>query len=405
VNGGGKWQHLSTTALNVTSDSDTLITPAGGFTPGFSANASYVGYIKYRGVYATGTGSNENSGLSAKVPIAQPEHLVISGDGTSAAVAGGGNLYVAGLRDYRAYDDILYQLSGAGRIEEIAFLGSGRQLVSAAGDVLSFWNLDQRSRLSPGLAADVRSGGTAGVPPDITVAPDGMIATSRVISNSDGVMHDLSGSTTQNTKFTDFADYYRLSQYYNGMPLWSADGSQLLWVGPGGTAHVLVGGQAVEKWPKVGASRITSGRISPDGQRVVLIDDFGGIQVRNFSDGRLLRSVRGKTESLKRSHNRYSAAISAISPDTSTVALANSDNTVTVIDTKTGNSHQLPGREANAVSFGDNQLVVQHKDGALEIWDAYGRTKINYIPGDAVYTEVIQKPLMRRVVQMSICGR
>jgi WD40 repeat protein len=383
----GPWQRLSTSALTEVTRSDQLGVPAGNYAAGFSPDAGYVGYVKYRSVSAWSTRTRLSSAsptdiLSANVPVAQPEHLAISRNGTYVAVAGGGAFYADTLTK-TAPINTPKALSGHGRTEAVAFLGDGPRLVSAADGMLTLWDLSQPSRLYHSPTVDMPATETAGPPPDIAVTPDGTRVA--VISHGDfdlpenrimgSAVHDLSGLTPKATP---------LAAHSGELPLWNADGSRLLIVGTGGAIQVLVHGQTVQQWPTANDNSIIAAGASADGKRVVLVDADGGVQVRRATDGQVRQSVPAPA------HPEASAdTVAAVSTDARTVAYARlgdeSKGPMLIINIETGRSHQLPGGSATAVAFGDDQLLVQRPDGTLEVWDTAGNTKLHSLPGDAGY--------------------
>lgn len=389
TSGGGTWQRLSAQTLLPFARSDYGITPASVFLPGFSASGGYFGYVAYGNIVVVGTDSvpdlDYTDGTDTTVPVPGPEHMAVSDGGTYAAVAGGGALYVARVRKGTGdppQDAIA--LTGRGRTEAVAFVGDGPELVSAAGNTLSLWNIAQPSPLRSGASVAMPSSPNAGGVPMLSVGPDGahLAVTSQwgrdggLVRPASPAVYDLTGFPPKTTPLGEGFD--------NALPLWSPDGRRLVLVRDGGAADVLVDGAVTATWPARGTARIVAGRLSPDGSRAVLVDQFGGVQIRDGADGTVRDTVRGVARENSTDGAYYGDA--AISADGATAAVVldrypDADEAF-VIDVEAGRTRRLPGTPAS-VAFGDGNLFVQRENGALEEWDAHGTTRNRTLTEDS----------------------
>ncbi|RCW45842.1 WD40 repeat protein [Halopolyspora algeriensis] len=396
VGPSGQWRRFSMESLEESASLERPgFTPAGSFLGGFSQDASRFGYIKYGDITTTATRGTPEDGLTdtVNVPVEQPEHLIISNDGTYAAAAGGGAFHLIELREntyelaQTGHVHVDTALTGHGHVDAITFLGNGPMLVSAADETLTLWNPHQWSRLSRGPALDMPSTSNAGGPPRLAVTSG---AERIAVVSGDGdrpAVHDLSSAEPQRRKLD--------VEGRDLLPVWSADGSRLFLIGRGGAATVVTAGQVTARWPAAGDSPIIDGRVTADGERLVLVDYKGGVHVRDAENGQVVRTIAsgsGIEEIL--TGQRGSAAVSkdarmvAVIQDrkSDSASQGSPDRFVTVIDTETEQSHQLPGQQASAVAFSSKNLLVQRDNGTLEVWDLRGTTKLRSFPGDTGYT-------------------
>ncbi|MDR7304197.1 TIR domain-containing protein [Haloactinomyces albus] len=396
VGPSGQWRRFSTESLQESARSESpAFTPAGHFVWGFSQDAGRFGYIKYGGITTTATRGTPEDGLTdtVNVPVPEPEHLVLSKDGTYAAAAGGGAFHLIEIREntyelaQTGHVHVDTALTGHGHVDAVTFLGNGPQLVSAAAETLTLWNPHQWSRLSRGPTPDMPSTSNAGGPPRLAVTSD---AERIAVVSGDGdrpAAHNLSAAEPQRRKLdVEGRDLF---------PVWNADGSRLFLIGKGGAATVVTEGRVTARWQAVGDSPIIAAGFSTDEKCIVMATYRGGVQVRAVEDGRLIRTVAGEPKTAGIPTSRQGLA--AVSEDARLVAVirgrgngaapeGGTGRFVALIDTETGQSHRLPGQHASAVAFSNKKLLVQRGNGTLEVWDLRGTTKLRSFPGDTGYT-------------------
>lgn len=390
TNDGGEWQRLSTAGL-ATADSSIQPpgkVPATDFFPSHSATGLYFGYLASQHVYAVDNLAYDYGSdyLTAAMPITQADSLTISDNGTYVAATGGGSLYATRLQHSSGDEELPapVRLDGQGRTEAIAFLGDGPELVTAAEGTLSLWDLDQPSPLSARPRADLPSSSESGGIPRLSVSPDGMRVAVANDSALDGVagpaVHDFSGPTLRTTPLA--------WDYTNRIPLWSPDAGRLLMITDGGATNVVENGQVTAQWPARGEAVIVGAQFSSDGSRVLLLDQFGGTQVRDAATG----DVRSTTPPvLHPSEGTYyeSAAVDGAAETAAFVSWDTDHSRVLVVDVRTGRSHELPADSPVWVTFSGDNLFVQHEDGTLDIWDTTGTTKARTITGDVGYAPAL----------------
>ena len=394
----GSWERRPIEDLSTTSGTGWISIPVGAQTPGVSSNGEFFGLVTQGSVEVADTHSQagvlpymRTGYLSAHVPIAAQEHFTISNRGDYVAAAGGGTLYVARLRsdpDAEDQETDLISLTGRGHAEALAFVGDGSELVSVAGGVLSLWDIAQPAQLSS-AQLELPSSLNVGEIPMIAVTPDGRrVAVTSYSGLDDGKpefsvgpsIHDLAGRDSQPIPIGD--------QRAHQLPLWSPDGAKLFLVREGGATDILSErGELRGGWPAGGWSRIVAGQVSPDGTRLVLLDQNGGVQVRDAADGRLLRFVEGIGRGDTGANLYYGKAM--ISADANTAAFVIDQETprdgAYLVDIETGVRRQLTKGDAEAVTFGDDEVLVQRNDDALEVWNADGTDKLRTFTSDIGY--------------------
>lgn len=397
ITGGGSWERLSTSDLAFMAGSDQNLSPIGAQTPGFSSNGEFYGLLAHGNVTVVDTRSTaerdwteETGYFSDQIPIAASEHFTISNDGEYVATAGGGSLFVSRLRSDPNADDGqtgLIPLSGRGPAEAVAFVGDGTELVSAAGGVLSLWDIKQLGRLSS-ARVEVPSSPNVGAFPIAAVSPDGSRVAVTSYTGLDYGSAELSvGPSVHDLTRPEPRTVPLGEQYSHHLPLWSPDGTRLLLVSDGGATDVFVDGVVRARWPAEGSARVVAGQVSPDGTRVVLVDQHSGVQVRDADDGQVRRSFPGRFADDADNELYYGDATVNAEADAA-VFVADTDTPddgAFLVDIDTGETRRLAGDAAEAATFGDDVVLVQRDDDALEVWNGRGTTRLRTFTGDVGY--------------------
>ena len=362
---------------------------------GYSQDAGYFVWSKYGGVNVVDEmpGATRSEGgpspfeVSVAVPLQEPDQFAVSEDGTEVAVAGGGALYVAQVRGSGIQPT--QELPGTGGITALAFLGGSQRLVSASGTALVLWNLSQVSRITAGPIINAPDSANVGTPPEIAVSPDGKhIATAGESLDPTVILQNLATSPPTETTISE--------PVTTPLPMWSADSTRLFLLGDDRSGNGAVqwsGGRFDGAWRVPSAqTEYTSGQVlaaglSPDGKRVVLVDDSGDIQVRRAGNGAVLHATPGGQEVLGSGAPPQNVA--AVSSDANVVAVVLPSGVVRVTNVQSGQSHDLPGVPATAVTFAEDRLLVQRQDNSLEVWDTAGTRLFRSTPGDAQYAHAI----------------
>ncbi|RSM34356.1 hypothetical protein DMA12_48650 [Amycolatopsis balhimycina DSM 5908] len=354
---------------------------------GFSADARYFVWAKYGAVSAEPM-ANAPRPLGAtttpplSVPLQQPNRFAASSDGKRVAVAGGGALYYGDVQG-----TTMEQLPGTGFVESMSFLGGSRWLVSASGSTLALWDLDRSSALLEGDAIDAPDSPNAGAPPRLAISPDGK----RLVATG------VQGDPFIHQELTDGKVTSVPQPVGDAFPLWSADSSRLYLLGDDGAGHgaaVWADGAIDRRWdglttrPGPNSGQVVAARLTPDGRNAVVVDEYGDVQVRDTSSGRLVNSWPGEPEELAPAWSARQN-VAAISEDATTVAVVLPEGAVRMTDVATGKKNNLPITGGVATLFSGNRLFVSRSDNSVEIWDGKGHTRSGSLPGGAGYARAM----------------
>ncbi|HEY3606135.1 MAG TPA: hypothetical protein VGL06_01480 [Pseudonocardiaceae bacterium] len=399
--GSGSWRQYSVGSLAVVDSGGQQTTPSDAFyCCGLTADAGYFAWAKYGTVNVDAVNPHPSSDflvagqyqeLTVSVPISYPDRFAVATDGRTVAVAGGGQLYVG----RPGFDGTAEQLTGTGHVDAMSFVGADQQqIVSATGTTLTYWDLSQTSRVQsdpPVAATDVAN---AGGHPNIDIAPDGTRIALSGEEGTDGrgnfVLDDL---TTRPPR-----GYQLTAPVTSGVPIWSADGSRLLLLGPDG-AFQWSAGHFSPVWSH-GTGMPLAARVAPDGRTAVVVSDNGDADVRAIADGAVAR------------HRNVGPILSppsadqvAISSDTASVAVVRPDGSVLVTELASGARRTLPTAGAATAAFAQDRLLVGRADNALEVWNTTGTQRLHTIPADAGYaTTLAVVPESRLVARLTEVG-
>jgi MTH538 TIR-like domain (DUF1863) len=396
VNGGGAWERLSTGDLTRMAFNNQMYVPVGAHSAGVATSGSFYGVVAGGGVRVVDTRSTSktaNGGpedLDARVPMDTPERIAVSDSGDYLAAAGGGSFVVARVAaNADGKQEGLITLSGRGPAEAVAFVGEGTELVSAAGGVLSLWDIEQPAELSTARIA-VPASYTVGGPSKVALTRDG----DRVAMTTNPGFDDELPELSVGPFVADLTGRERRvvplgERYEDQLPLWNPDGSRLFLVGDGGATTVVIDGAVRARWPSHGSARVVAGQVTPDGTQIVLVDQNGGVQIRDAVDGAVTRSIQGW---IAPGTDELQYGVAAIGTDGAAVAYVVRGETAGaafLVDVESGERRRLTGAGAEAVAFGDDVVLVQREDDALEVWDGRGASRLRTYTSDIGYASAL----------------
>ncbi|RAJ29651.1 WD40 repeat protein [Kitasatospora sp. SolWspMP-SS2h] len=350
---------------------------------------------------ADGTPDIDRPRLTARLPEGRPTALALSRHGIRAAAALGTSLYVArtDTPDQPASDPV--ELTGAGAVVQhgVAFLDpAGSRLVSAAGDVLTLWDLGRQSRIASETTAAVGSSCNACPEPRLALSPDGRRA---AVLSGNGDRLDLRSLDPADPAQPDAQGLSLDSEY--GALTWSDDGTRVIVASSDGSALILdprKGLEPIGSWPPLPDPlqlRDTPVvlRFLPGGREVAQLDSSGTIRIREPATGRVLREVDGPhdmapTVNGTRPRGQDQAALDRSAGHAAVIEydVGQQHRTeIRVIDASTGGYRVIDGTEASGVAYAGDQLLVQRKGGDLEVWSTDGAKRSQTLkgtPGTAV---------------------
>ncbi|WP_248958624.1 WD40 repeat domain-containing protein [Sphaerisporangium perillae] len=391
----GTWVRLSTPELKRIAGS-TIGFGIHNWASALSADGRYVTYTNadtWLPLWRTsGSPDLDAFGLVAETRGANPVALALSADGSRAAQAANTMIYVSRSTPPKEKREAPTVLTGAGPVTagSVAFLGTdGDRLVSASGGMLTLWDLGQISRIGTASDALIPDSCNACPGPRIGLQPGGRHV---VLVDGDGLTLDVqelgSGITNRQTERAS-----PILQDVYSPPLWTADGTKIILVGTqDGSARIRAlapGLPTVGSWPApVDPPHLndppTLLRLTPDGRRVVAVAGSGTVTIRDPTTGKILRRVPGPADMAPVSGGTSSLpqGYAAVDAGTAHAAVIDPDGgKVSVIDITTGHIRAIGGDEATGVAFVEDRLLIQRRDGTLEVWNSPGSTRVGTLRG------------------------
>lgn len=385
ASGTGTWKRRSVKTLREQAHGDETVTPGDlYYCCGYAANGKYFVWAKYGAVSVepldgASRPRDAQTTPSMSVPLEQPDRFAVSTDGKRTAVAGGGALYFGEVQG-----TVMEQLPGAGAVRALSFLGGSAQLVSSSGTSMALWDLNQTSQLAAAPSITAPDSPNAGAPPRIAVSPDGKRLAATGVQTNPTIIQDLTADKSSRTVEQPVMDPF---------PLWSADSRRLYLLGDDGAGHGAVqwsGDSLGQPWEgpttrqAADPGQVLAARLTPDGQRAVLVNEHGDIQVRELSTGQVVRSWSGHSNELAPPWSERQN-VAAVSGDAATVAIVLPSGQVRVTNVESGQTHTTSTSGARVVTFADRGLLIGRTDDGVEVWDAAGTTRQDSFKGDASY--------------------
>ena len=316
---------------------------------------------------------------------ARPTALAVNAAGTLAAQADDGSIYVSGVNHSNAAAPLL-TLAGNSVINNgaLAFAGPD-ELVSASGDLLTVWNLQQYSRIASDITIPAPGACTACAGPTVAVQPDG----GRVAIVAGG--YDTVIEQDLHSGGKPLVARSAINTY--GLPLWSLDGRRLLV--PTADARVQVwsadrGFVKSGKWQQLPLSlrRVlkdssesvlpAAWMFLPGDRRVIEVASTGAILIRNATTGKVTEFIKGP-HSL--AGYNYTGQNNAAVDAAGRMAAVTTPHGILVTSITKRQSRTLPGDVNDKIAFYGEQLLVQQPDGPLQVWNADATRLIKVIAG------------------------
>jgi hypothetical protein len=382
-----------------------------GARPGVTTISANGGFISSTGgggsptpVWATqGAASVTSPSRTADVGGSVPLALALSSDGSQLAEAYGDTIGV-GPTDASSGSTTPVTLTGSGPINTtaLAFLGTSTSaLVSASGDIVTEWDLNQYSRI--GTEYPVTAGVACGAcgPPSIAVQPSG-----REIALVDGNTLDIRG-VTQASANESLVDNNSSSI---DQPLWEGkNGTDLVLTNSADNSASIVApgvGQNLTDVGSWGAAYGNTLQLSDPaaelsttafGSNIVEVDDSGTVEIRNALSGRVLKVVAGPRDMSPTAEGISSIGANDVAVDAAGTYAAvfdgdplGTNSRVVVLDLGTGASQTLAEPKQTSIVYLGEELLIQLPSGELQIWNASGTElehKLSAIPTYALATD------------------
>lgn len=395
----GQWTRLRVPDLWTIADSTTL-RAAGTHEPatGYSNDGGF--FALNRGgpempVWEAPWGSRrQRRSLQATAPVSVPTAMTISPGGTEVAVAQSGTIYIATVGHDAAQSAEV--LTGNDEVNSgaIRFARPG-ELLSAVGDSVTVWNLDQIDRLAiKGRTRIDRNPCDECTGAAVAVSPDG----ERV-----ALLDDKGTAVIQNVSGTQ-SSVIDAKQGCFGPPTWEADRRVLLPYSrcyASGTdtmpAPAAPAPTTVVRVP--GDDPVIADAAIQDGRELAAVNASGAIFVTTVR-GRLVRTLKAPSD-LAREHESLQqfsglAAIDATRAlaaevgevgRPATAAYGLGYRAIHVRNLGDGRTVRTlhPGL-ADAVAYAGGRLLVQLTTGQLAVYTANGAQLLNRLPGDTSFS-------------------
>jgi hypothetical protein len=322
----------------------------------------------------------DHPAFTAEAPISSPDSLTLSPDGTAAAVADSGTIYVSPVARSGLRRPGPVQLVGNGSInaDGVRFFGDGEHLLSASGDRIAVWDLGQLDRLARTSATPVHSGCSGCSGPVVAVAPDGRRVAVVDGSGESAVIQALDRGSARPLKIV--APSF---DYAYGPPVWDLTGRRVvLPVSPpaGGSGVSAPSGlpPAFRAWPAgEGSDFVAAAGRGGDGRTLAIVNTHGQIRLQDTETGAVRRTLPGPPGLAGESGGlQLKTAAAAVGSASNLVAVVDDKGSVVVTDLDDGRVVETRlGSDAEYVAFAGRRLLVQRKGGSLEVWDQRGKTR------------------------------
>jgi WD40 repeat protein len=394
--GIGGWTRLATPDLSTLASGSQPpgATPGDSFVCcGFSTDAGYSAWAKYGKVHLLSQGPGKPTATERSVPVNSPDRLTVSADHKGVAVAGGGGLFVVDVGSAA-----LTELDGPGNVTAVAFLGPGRgQLVSATGATLMLWNLGQASRLTAGPVVPSFTGPQVGSLQAMAFSED-----NAQLAVTGPEWFDSNVLITRSSTPEPVSEYFTLPSG-GGLPLWLDEGRRLMVLEAGLRASAVVDGRLSPVWQAQARGKPIAARAGSSESEIVVVFDDGRVEVRRLDTGAVVVDHPGG--GLYAGFGISDIAYASISPDGRWAATITPDRAVRIVEIETGQVRVVPQKDAAAVAFAADALLVARDSGELDVWDRTGEQLLRTVASTAGYGPAVAPvPGTTHVARINLVG-
>lgn len=404
----GQWRQLDPASLRTIAESNTDKGIGSTQVDGIAEDGTYTGY-ELEGkmiIWPTSGTGQPGTFLHGTVPGTTAESFTIQPDGQEAAVAESNTIDVVPLvtsPSASSQSAAPLQLTGSSGTSQVAFLGNGGELASAAGSTISVWNPEQLSRLSAPTGFAVPFNSQSAPPPDLLSSPEG-----KWVSLVGGGETGAWLFTPSNFREQAAIQVPRQTSVVNGgwdLPIRNGDTPLLIGLDPAGLVLGDADGTVVRTLPAPPIDRVTevppspvAAAMLPGGKQFVLVGNDGSVQVYDIPVGTARQMVRAQVSS-NGNMDFVFWGNAAISPDGTAVAISEYlalpeggfiPLGVRYVDLRTGRSHMVDsGAATKGVLFTSDSLLIQRTSGTVEVWSSSGQKKLRTLSGTGVVTSAI----------------
>ncbi|WP_026306719.1 toll/interleukin-1 receptor domain-containing protein [Smaragdicoccus niigatensis] len=327
--------------------------------------------------------------LEAQVPTRGTfTSVVLSSDGTTVAIANNGSIFVAPVvaRDKEktlsmSATEQSVEVSGAEKVTSglLSFLGDNHHLVSATGNLVALWDLDQVDRLAH--AATIGFSSTtcwACGPALVSVAPDSKRIA--IFGETPAAVEPLPSAV----------DSPQLKTNVPGQAMWRKNGRLL--IAATKPTRAATGIEENQLLIVPGTRDPVAAALAPDKSTAIVVGADGVIFVYDSDTGEIRETIpKPSLPADEASQVLYTDAdvssaadlVAIVSKPFSSSVIAGS---VQIYDLA---KHQVVGEIAGEdvvyARFAGPFLLIQRASGKLEVWDKRGSSLVRVIAGDESY--------------------
>jgi hypothetical protein len=322
---------------------------------------------------------------AVEVPLAEQTGLALSPDGSTLAVSGSGEIYVAAVtpveeswkeeaRRQSEFGDGPVVLAGQ-EAELLAFAGDTR-LLTAAGGELGVWDTQQLDRLADSERVPLSPRCTLCGGPTLRVSPDGKRVAAISGEGASAFVQSLVGPPRREVLPGDGFDYAY------GAPVWQGDGKVVAfpeWAVGGELDLSSAGGfpADVRAWPGGSAAGELGERelidaVAPDGHSASMVDLTGTVYRQDLETGEVEDVSPGPAALADGESVGGTPAINAAGDRLALPV----EGEVMIEDLQSRDvvsRLHLSNGEFAQVAYAGPRLLVQRSDGSLQVWDERGR--------------------------------
>ena len=335
-----------------------------------------------------GSGDRDPPDLTAEVTLSGfPTALTIDPEGRRLAIAEGGVIYLAPLAPPAANRPGAIALRGGGAVDSdlIRFAGDARHLVSASDEKLAVWDTGQLDRLATVSRLPLGTSCTACGPPQLAVSPD---------ADGEELAVSLDGSAALKTP----ALIQSLTPGAGAAERLSASGltsfAAPVWLGGGAAVAFPIEDkdpfsdrppavpERARAWTTDAERGIAVTARGADGRSVIVVDGRGQIFVHDGESGDVRARLPGPS-----GLSGGSGVLTGASVDASGELVARLyAGGLTITELASGEIvGEIPPTGARYARYAGERLLVQRREGTLEVWSRDGSDRERVLPGDRSY--------------------
>jgi WD40 repeat protein len=401
----GETSRWSATSLRRLGDWTSPQTPFNGFTPGYSGDGAWFGYLKF-GITVASTAEGSSSVRSYPLQTrSDASALAISPDASRVAVASEGTISVVQEEiPYREsgppgqYGGLVTDpLSGVGTtVTGLAFVGGSQLLVSASQRTLALWDLRQQSRIAAPTGVDLPDQTEGSFTPELAVSPTGRLQAwvndsgeLTVAQAADGggppTLRQAADAGAPAVIFFAPDEHRIYSVASAAVEAWTLDGGAL---------------RKVASWPFPVDTYLSFAAATADAAAVYAME----------SDGRIHRisTVDGTVTTLPTGITGVSNATVALRPDGAELLVRDERDGTRLVDLHTGVTRPGPdfGGPVASVDYSPDGRYLAASDGQaiVSIWDVSTGRELRRIPAERV-DRIFFNPAGSRLATITDDGR